>query len=171
MCKLGDKGRSVEELTNYTAVNIRACRRYAEMSRADLLKELESYGIYLHQSSLKRIEDGEQPVKVHEAVAFARIFDVGLEDFITTPLDEDEGKLATLLRKYRSEVSELMAVNWSAMESRRRLSEAVENYTAPTSPAKREAEALLDFDDALSKAMHNLSVVYVQTAKPPKGKD
>lgn len=159
----------MEELTNYTAVNIRACRRYAEMSRADLLKELESYGIYLHQSSLKRIEDGDQPVKVHEAVALARIFEVGLEDFITTPLDEDEGQLSTLLRKYRSDIAELAAVNWSAMESRKRLSEAVENYTAPTSPAKREAEALLDFDDVLSEAMHSLSVAYEQTTKPAKG--
>lgn len=146
----------MSEIVDYTGSNIRACRKYADMSRAQLLKELEKYGISLHQSSLKRMEDGDQPVKVHEALALSEIFDVELYDFVSEPLNGSEGKLNALTSRYRSAITGVLTATWAAIESRDNLKNALEKEDH-ISPARREAEAFVNKDGPLYTAMLNLT--------------
>lgn len=149
------------EIPDYTGANIRACRRYRDMSRAQLLSELKDYGISLHQSSLKRMEDGEQPVKVHEALALSQIFDLELYDLVAKPLDGDEGMLAAAVSKYKSVVSRLTFANWQAIEARDELEKAVKDFHGFSS-ARRDAEYILSSDEPLFNAMLNLSTVFTE---------
>ncbi|MBY0797278.1 helix-turn-helix domain-containing protein [Corynebacterium parakroppenstedtii] len=147
-------------ITDFTGANIKALRGYMGMSRAELLRQLEDdYGISLHQSSLKRIEDGEQPVKAYEAVALSEIFDIELHKLVTEPLEDETANLNALTRKYRSAVSSLIVANWQAMEGRMALEKALKNLQHVSS-ARREAEGLLKSDEPLNTAMANLNKAF-----------
>lgn len=75
------------ELNDYSAANLRKLRSNKEMSRQELASHLAEFGIHLHVNSLKRIEDGDQPMKLQEAVAFSKVFQIELEDFVFSPVD------------------------------------------------------------------------------------
>lgn len=78
---------SPRQVSNFAAANIAALRNQSKMSRRALVDLLEERGVHLQETSLKRIEDGNQSVKIEEAVAFADIFGQDLETFITEPID------------------------------------------------------------------------------------
>lgn len=82
--------------------NLRELRSTSGMSRRELLKNLQAHGVEMHTNSLRRIEDGEQPMKVHEAQAFAAIFNIGLEQFITQPINNKAAKVRDALHKLRA---------------------------------------------------------------------
>ncbi|AIK86030.1 hypothetical protein CGLAR1_12535 [Corynebacterium glutamicum] len=87
----------MEQPENYTAENLRELRDTSKMSRQTLIEKLRSLGIDMHANSLRRIEEGSQPMKIHEAVAFAQIFKIGLEQFITQPINSEAAKVREAL--------------------------------------------------------------------------
>lgn len=57
--------------------NIQALRKRLDLSQAELAEKLtRSSGTNYHQQTILRIEKGERPLKVSEAIAFAKVFDV-----------------------------------------------------------------------------------------------
>ena len=60
---------------------------------------MANYGVSLPTTSLRRIEEGSQRMKLEEAMALARIFHMGLEEFITEPVNGDLARLMTENRR------------------------------------------------------------------------
>lgn len=57
--------------------NIQALRKRLDLSQAELAERLtRNGGGSYHQQTILRIEKGERPLKVSEAIAFAKVFDV-----------------------------------------------------------------------------------------------
>ncbi|AZA11095.1 helix-turn-helix domain-containing protein [Corynebacterium gerontici] len=75
---------------NWANVNVKTLRGLSGMSRRQLVEELGYRGVSLPQTSLSRIENGEQAVKIEEAIAFADIFEVPLEGFLLEPIGDSE---------------------------------------------------------------------------------
>lgn len=72
----------------YAAANLKKLRESKKLSRQNLIDELKKDGLSIHATSLRRIEEGEQPMKVNEASHFASYFGISLDQFIEIPIDE-----------------------------------------------------------------------------------
>ena len=111
------------------ARRIRFERENRDWSPAKLAQQMTAAGYPLNQSAIWRIENGDPPrrVNLEEAVGFAKVFEMGLEDLIT-PV----GAMAT-------------------PELRRRLRnvlEATRAYQEAEAAAYRAVEALADYADS-----------------------
>lgn len=73
----------------YAAANLKALRESKNLSRQNLIDELKERGLNLHSTSLRRIEEGIQPMKVSEASHFANYFGISLDQLIEVPIDEN----------------------------------------------------------------------------------
>lgn len=88
---------------SYAAVNLKALRTAANMSRQSLIDEIkEKNGLTIHSTSLRRIEEGEQPMKVNEAMHFANFFEVPLDAFIEAPIGHSYTEIQADLKTYYS---------------------------------------------------------------------
>lgn len=88
---------------SYAAVNLKSLRTAANMSRQALIDGIkESNGLTLHSTSLRRIEEGEQPMKVNEAMHFANFFEVPLDAFIEAPIGHSYTEIQADLKTYDS---------------------------------------------------------------------
>lgn len=73
-------------------------RQHRKMSRAELIRDMETYGVTMHPTTLKRIEDGQQIAKINEAQAFAQALEVPLT-FLIYGSDWDKNALRGLMNK------------------------------------------------------------------------
>jgi len=88
---------------SYAAVNLKALRTAANMSRQSLIDEIkEKNGLTIHSTSLRRIEEGEQPMKANEAMHFANFFEVPLDAFIEAPIGHSYTEIQADLKTYYS---------------------------------------------------------------------
>lgn len=92
---------------NYSAVNVRELRGQSGLSRQAVVNRLAECGVSLHSTSLRRIEEGQQAVKIEEAQAFAEIFQVDLADFITKPVNPTIARMDHSIIQYREELKAL----------------------------------------------------------------
>lgn len=83
------------EVHDYSSENLRELRKNADFSRREILEKLENLGVKMHPTTLRRIEDGEQNMKVHEARAVAEIFGMTLNDLVDAPVNADEAEIRT----------------------------------------------------------------------------
>ncbi|MGP5242519.1 hypothetical protein [Corynebacterium flavescens] len=79
----------------YAAANLKTLRESKNLSRQNLIDEMKEHGLNLHSTSLRRIEEGIQPMKVNEASHFADYFGITLDQLVERPIDE---KFAALQR-------------------------------------------------------------------------
>lgn len=93
---------------NYAAINIRKLRTNKGMSRQEMTEKLSDLGIQMHVNSLRRIEEGSQPIKLFEAIAFAEIFQMGLEQLVSSPLDPIEANVTKHYLELEYKIAELM---------------------------------------------------------------
>ena len=94
---------SQKVVRNFAAQNIAELRNQSKMSRRALVQLMEQRGVRLQETSLKRIEDGNQSVKIEDAIAIADIFGQDLESFITQPVDHQMSGImaeSTKLERY-----------------------------------------------------------------------
>ncbi|HIW95176.1 MAG TPA: helix-turn-helix domain-containing protein [Candidatus Corynebacterium gallistercoris] len=149
---------------NYAASNVVAYRRITGMSRAGLLRRLETkHSIKLHQSSLKRIEDGTQTLKLDEAAALADIFGVTLDEFTLHPADEDRTALGGAVTQANETIGDLWeALRYTTQELQEQIQSAIDTYgNKPTTmnETERAKKTLSELDasmDALLEAFHVL---------------
>lgn len=89
------------EIVNYAPENVRELRRQSGLSRQAVVDRLGEWGVSLHPTSLRRIEEGQQAVKIEEAQAFAYIFGLSLTDLISHPVNPGIARSQQAVAKYR----------------------------------------------------------------------
>lgn len=73
-----------DSVTEVVSENLRRLRDERGISRRKLQQLLEDAGVPIHVTTLKRIEEGTQPVKIDDLVALAGIYAVSLEELTTS---------------------------------------------------------------------------------------
>ena len=71
------------------AVQARAIREKLGMTQAEVAKEMSARGLRMRQSTIAKIEAGQRPVRVNEAVTLAAILRVTVTDLIAEPGQRD----------------------------------------------------------------------------------
>ncbi|MGW4638017.1 helix-turn-helix domain-containing protein [Sphaerisporangium sp. NPDC004334] len=95
--------------------HVRELRKRHGWTQHDLAQKLESFGFPLHQSAIARIEAGNRPVRLNEAVVLATLFSVDLPSLLMPPLSdqamsEKEQQLAELAKEEAQLAAQLDAV-------------------------------------------------------------
>lgn len=83
----------------YAAENLKALRIAAGLSRRELVEALAKEDLYLHQTTLRRIEEGEQAMKASEALVIADYFEISVDQFLRDPADPLGAELVGLREK------------------------------------------------------------------------
>lgn len=104
----------MNEVHDYSSENLRELRKNAGFSRRELLEKMEGMGVKMHPTTLRRIEDGDQNMKVHEAQAVAEIFGMSLDDLVSDPINEGEADIRSrlLLLKISEDMLMMNRHNW-----------------------------------------------------------
>ncbi|MDN6739186.1 MAG: hypothetical protein L0L74_03660 [Corynebacterium casei] len=89
------------------AANLKALRSQWGLSRDRVVSMLEERGISLHVNSLRRIEEGVQPLKLQESIAFADIYGMTISDLIDSPLEWPETVFASIIRGGETDLEEI----------------------------------------------------------------
>lgn len=83
----------------YGAENLKALRDAAGMSRRQLVEALNEQGVPVHATTLRRLEEGEQQMKVDEAAAIAGYFQITMEELLLKPIDTIGADIVPLTRE------------------------------------------------------------------------
>ncbi|CAM5331642.1 helix-turn-helix domain-containing protein [Corynebacterium variabile] len=114
--------------TTYGPENLKSLRLTAGLSRREFIEQMrETTGLELHQTSLQRLESGEQTMKASEAVAIADFFKVSLDQLLREPADQVAAEIrrkAQDLKRKAWEVTEVVrGADRAAVELAQRLDE------------------------------------------------
>lgn len=138
-----------QQPANFTVQNLRELRKQTGMSRRALIERLGEHGIEMHPNSLRRIEEGHQPMKIHEAQAFAEIFKIGLAEFVTQPVNTSAAhvqvateELMSTMRALWSDITDFLAAT----------SELNGILNDPTLPPPERSEAVREGREWLANA-------------------
>lgn len=134
--------------SNFSAENLRQLRSNAGFSRNHLIEQLGRRGVEMHVNSLRRIEEGEQPMKIQEAIAFADIFGMGLDEFVTRPANRFEAQISITVLTMRRD---LAAVAEKIVEFQAGRIDAIELSHSPSFKSQQSAAAA-ELVDTLSFA-------------------
>ncbi|MFF0770920.1 helix-turn-helix domain-containing protein [Nonomuraea wenchangensis] len=93
------------------AANMRAVRQQRGWSQHELGTRLVEAGMSLHQSTIARIESGQRPVRLNEAVAMARALGVGLADLLAPMSDSPESRKTALRKEIEDLAAERRAIH------------------------------------------------------------
>ncbi|MFI9270223.1 helix-turn-helix transcriptional regulator [Kitasatospora sp. NPDC052896] len=87
-----DRGASVSLSEENAAERVRLERELLGWSTGELAKRMTEAGYPINQSSVWRIESGEprRRINLDEAIGFAKVFNLPLEDFLGPPTASDE---------------------------------------------------------------------------------
>lgn len=107
------------------------------MSRRELVGKLADHGISLQQTSLRRIEEGQQAVKIEEAQAFAEIFQIDLTEFITKPVNPVEARLRTKIQHIEERADSLVSHAYSFFVARHSALDTLKEEDVP--PAEQSS--------------------------------
>ena len=136
--------------TTYGPQNLKALRTAAGLSRREFIDRLkESTGIELHQTSLQRLESGEQTMKASDAVAFATYFDKTLDEFLCTPADPIEVEVSAAAKTLLDARGKAMLAAQRFLAEYERAQTMAESGNIP--PAKLSA-AVRELEDALTSS-------------------
>lgn len=92
------------------ARRFRALREAAELTQRQVADQASLDGYRMHQTTVAKIEAGERPVIIGEAVTLARIIGVDLADLLTPPPADHDVQLAiAALEAARRNVAHLAA--------------------------------------------------------------
>lgn len=82
------------------ARRVRALRETSDLTQREIADKMTAAGYRMHQTTIAKIESGERPVYVGEAVALAGILGVSLEQLLTEPPEGLERNLAEAQIEY-----------------------------------------------------------------------
>lgn len=94
------------------AENLKSLRSQNELSRDRVITLLKERGVSLHVNSLRRIEEGLQPLKLQEAIAFSDIYGITIDELINSPLVWPESVFAFEIRNAESMLKDLANSVW-----------------------------------------------------------
>lgn len=138
---------SPEPNPTYGPQNLKTLRIAAGTSRRELVDELAARGVPMNQTSLRRLEEGDQIMKASEAVAFADYFGKELDEFLRAPLDPLGAELTTMSRELLADADGVYDAAALAVAEYDELAyrlKADDIPPAEQSSAVREALAVLD---------------------------
>lgn len=137
------------DIIDYTSANIQALRRKSGRSRKDVLKSLDDMaGVKMHETTLRRIEEGTQHPKALEVAGLARVFHVGIDDLITKPVDPRMAEAYSFVLACKEALknfeSSTLALIEDLTDSWQILEELKAEGVAPAGPYKELLDLLLD---------------------------
>lgn len=130
-----------EKLTDHSAENLKQLRAQTRMSRREVLHLLHDLGIDMHETTLRRIEEGIQPMKVPEAVAFSQVFGTTVEELATGGADPIGAEIRAKISEAKAERRELGKHEGAWLSLCYNLGEGLDRDT--DSPAVEEAREYL----------------------------
>lgn len=130
--------RANKNKSRTTSRNVAARLRHERTSRewtyAALKSQMAAAGCDIAVSSLNKIERDDPPrnVTVDELFAFARVFDLGVEEMATAPSDDESLVIAKEISTYVQAVDEVVAGRRRALEVQASLAAHAEGATRAT---------------------------------------
>jgi transcriptional regulator with XRE-family HTH domain len=107
-----------------------------------VMRLAEAHELRWHQTTATRVENGERPVRLFEALAIADVLDVSLEDL----LDDPDSPAARRRRSERLQGQMCELDRMTLRISMRRLE--LEDELVDVDPDEAAAQGLIDQDDA-----------------------
>lgn len=138
-----------QQPVNYSAANVRDLRSMAGMSRRELVEKLSERGVSLQQTSLRRIEEGQQSVKIEEAQAFSDIFNIDLVDFITKPVNPVEARLQATIQGVDHQLERLTGAAKSLIAFRLHILRLLQDEDTPPAEQSASVRELVKIYDEL----------------------
>src|SRR5579859_7645640 len=86
------------------AAQARAYREKLGMTQAEVAREMSARGPAMRQSTIAKIEGGQRPVRVNEAVMLAAVLRVPLADLLAGPGQQDRGDALAAARDEEREM-------------------------------------------------------------------
>lgn len=143
---------------DYSAENLRRLRASSGNSRKDMIEYLSTFGLEMHETTLRRIENGVQPMKAAEIIAVCKTFGMDVEEFLTKPVNPEEAYLSDLLAKVTASRDEADRWLGNFANQVKKVSRMVEDGSIPPSTKSQAARELRDFKDQYQDL---LPVVYM----------
>jgi len=91
----GDVESQFVEVSRWFGVNLKLVRERLDESQTGLARKMADLGFPFHQTTISRIEAGERPVQLGEALALAEIVGIAVGDMIQRPSDVRLARLLT----------------------------------------------------------------------------
>jgi transcriptional regulator with XRE-family HTH domain len=130
------------------AAQARAYREKLGMTQAEVARQMSDRGAVMHQTTIAKIEAGQRPVRVNEAVLLAGILHATLADLLTAP-GQPEKRGAAARDAERELLGQLLLAE-RRLEEHRAVRASAENAVAE---AVRVVEAFrLRYEEALYRA-------------------
>lgn len=80
--------RKLNDKLNILSANIKKYRLKCEFSQADLCRELALLGVTMYTADIYDIEYNKRTIKDYEVYAFAKVFNISLDDLYAGAEDE-----------------------------------------------------------------------------------
>lgn len=96
-----------EEVNSRVAENIRQIRDDLGLSRRKVQTLTSEYGSEIHLTTLRRLEEGSQPIRASEIVTLSRIYGVSVESILDTRRFDTERILNNIQRVAQNVTTEL----------------------------------------------------------------
>ncbi|HJG64871.1 helix-turn-helix domain-containing protein [Corynebacterium stationis] len=110
--KVAGKTMDARQKNDLAAENLKSLRSQHGLSRDRVIALLNERGISLHVNSLRRIEEGEQPLKLQEVVAFSDIYGLTIDELINSPLAWPETNFAFEKRDGEAKLEDIVDAVW-----------------------------------------------------------
>ncbi|MGW3347766.1 LuxR C-terminal-related transcriptional regulator [Nonomuraea rubra] len=124
------------------AWRVRELRQALGWTQQDVAERLRVFGVSLDQSSVARIESGSRLIRLSEAIAFAKVFDIDLERLISVPRDAEAlSMLEDRIEALENEVAEAAAAAQQAIAYARAQREAAEEARVAEAAAQERLSA------------------------------
>lgn len=123
---------------------LREARKAAGMTQAQLAGAITATGQRMHPSAIAKIESGERPVSLFEAVHFAWHLSVTLDELVTgdTPERDDLKKTKLRIRSLQLQIADCEAAESDLEERRAFLAERKAELMAAVNGAVAELAAI-----------------------------
>lgn len=127
------------------AQRVRVLREAAQLTQRQVADKMTFAGYRMHQTTIAKIEAGERPVYVGEAVALAGVLGVGIGDLITEPREGDVITALAERSRWAARVNELateaQTLQSKLADTQARLADAQQNLAIASARAQQLHDA------------------------------
>jgi transcriptional regulator with XRE-family HTH domain len=135
-------------MSRWFGVNLKLTRERLGESQTGLAKKMADLGFPWHQTTVSRIEVGERPVQLVEALALAKVMDVNVGDMLQSPEDV---RLTGLVQKANRHVVGLLTTIEMSTNEVIRAKIELESHLAAAKDAGLDAKLIDTVTEWLAK--------------------
>ncbi|MGP5250118.1 helix-turn-helix domain-containing protein [Corynebacterium variabile] len=161
--------------TTYGPQNLKALRAAAGLSRREFIDRLkDETGLELHQTTIRRLEEGEQTMKASDAVAIADYFKIGIDQFLREPADPIGAELTGLTEKMLKSFRNLGVSLMQFMLDHDNLRERLDKSDVPPAVQSQAVQRASNVESLGASWMPAVEAMYRKLDSPDpkiKGKD